>query len=134
MMKELDQIKNLKYSLENKLEKLLDYNTRQMYISTINALDWIINDQYSEFIVSKNHESITDSIYSFFKASTKNYKDDVEELEKKLLFEELKETKILNLLEDFEKNIKNDMLYIRKDDLIITISKIRNVLKGEKYE
>lgn len=134
MMKELDQIKNLKYSLENKLEKLLDYNTRQMYISTINALDWIINDQYSEFIVSKNHESITDSIYSFFKVSTKNYKDDVEELEKKLLFEELKEKKILNLLEDFEKNIKNDMLYIRKDDLIITISKIRNILKGEKYE
>lgn len=133
-MKELDQIKNLKYSLENKLEKLLDYNTRQMYISTINALDWIINDQYSEFIVSKNHESITDSIYSFFKVSTKNYKDDVEELEKKLLFEELKEKKILNLLEDFEKNIKNDMLYIRKDDLIITISKIRNILKGEKYE
>ncbi len=134
MMKELDQIKNLKYSLENKLEKLLDYNTRQMYISTINALDWIINDQYSEFIVSKNHESITDSIYSFFKVSTKNYKDDVEELEKKLLFEELKEKKILNLLEDFEKNIKNDMLYIRKDDLIITISKIINILKGEKYE
>lgn len=133
-MKELDQIKNLKYSLENKLEKLLDYNTRQMYISTINALDWIINDQYSEFIVSKNHESITDSIYSFFKVSTKNYKDDVEELEKKLLFEELKEKKILNLLEDFEKNIKNDMLYIRKDDLIITISKIINILKGEKYE
>ena len=57
-MKTRELIVEQRKILQTRLEKLLDYNQRQVYLSALNAFDWILDDNYFKFLVNKNHESL----------------------------------------------------------------------------
>lgn len=117
-MKTRELIVEQRKILQTRLEKLLDYNQRQVYLSALNTFDWILDDNYFKFLVNKNHESLNDSFYSHLftdSGKVKSLKDEVSDLNNQVSEAEYKlEMHITSKKEKIEKIKKYNAACLEK--------------------